>query len=402
MTGHGRLQSLLSPEARLLLLAASEGSSDEELRSLLTGTIDWPRLAWLAIAERATSVLWRRLSRVAPDLVQPEFAQTLQRLALMTDFRGAYLRERCDQTLRAFADAGIDTLLLKGAALAYVIYGGDFTARSMGDADVLVSPDRAEDAWRIARETGWEWEADQYPRARYERHHHLPPLSDQRRTGASFELHTRLSPAGHPFSLTLADTVPHSSPVALLGERVRALSPSAQIAHLAVHFIWSHEGLFGGWRCLRDVGAVVAMGDVDWPLTVELATRHRAANCCYWTLRLARNLCGVDVPESVLDSFEVSTPRSLRPVLERHLATQLLPADRICPSVRVRRFMWSLAVRPRQQGCGTLRPWDASDAVVLKTEAGSAVSTRVRSHMGRLTAWWRYLRLVSLASAGPR
>ena len=58
----------LSPEARLLFLAATPTPSNAALRQALDGGIDWNELCGLARQERASSVVLREVTRVGADV----------------------------------------------------------------------------------------------------------------------------------------------------------------------------------------------------------------------------------------------------------------------------------------------------------------------------------------------
>lgn len=387
------LQSVLSPEARLLLLSAGGRSNDAAIVEALRGPIDWRKVSWLAEWERATGVAWRRLQAVAPGGVPAEVALTWERLAMVADFHALYLQERFQETVSALVDAGVEVILLKGAALTCSAYSG-FTERPMGDVDILVDPAQAQLAWDVATSKGWSWDRSSYPEVSYREHHHLPPLSDTRRVGAKLELHTALSVFGHPFALGFESVRRSSHAVKVADRDVYVMDDNHQVVHLGVHLAWSHMLSFGAWRTFRDLDAVIGAGRVDWDVVAQAARTHGASSCCYWTLRLARSLSGVDVPPVALDLLEAPTPRVVRSVVERHLATQLFATERICPSESVRRLLWSVAIRPGRLRLGEGRPWDI-DAVTAPS-AGQHVpfSRRATRQMENLAQWWHYLRLV--------
>ena len=391
MSVDSALHSLLSPEARILLLAAGPPSTDDLLRDQLRGAIDWSRLAWLAEWERATAVLWRRLSHVAPQAVPADIGQTFKRLTMVGDFHAMYLDERCQAILAAFAREGIDVILLKGAALVHTAYRG-FPDRPMGDLDLLIDPKRARDAWRVATSEGWEWNETAYPQAKYEGHHHMPPLFDRRRTGAKLEIHSNLTAHGHPFSIGFDDARAHAQPLASHGGHAMALDVHHQVVHLAVHYAWSHVMLFGTWRTFRDLGALAATGQVDWERVAALATQHRAASCVYWSFRLAEALSGVETPETIRSRFSPPTAPALRPFVERHLTSQTLAMERTCPSDRLRRFVWELAMNPRS--VATVRPWEIAEVEGPMSPPRPAVTRKVAYHLENLVSWWRYLRVL--------
>lgn len=394
MTVDLKLYNVVSPEARVLLLSAGGPANDALLRDALHRSLDWGKLSWLAEWERATGPVWRRIRAVAPDAVPADVALSWERLAMVADFHALYLQERFGETLRALVDAGIDVVLLKGAALAVSVYDG-FTDRPMGDVDILVDPLSAQRAWEVAASLGWSWDRAMFPEGSYREHHHLPPLTDSRRVGAKLELHTALSVFGHPFALGFDAVRNAARPVVVSGRSVHILDADHQIVHLSVHLAWSHLLSFGVWRTFRDIGAVVDGDDLDWDGMAAAARRHGATSCCYWTLRLARDLCGVEVPESVLTAIEAPTPPAVRGVVERHLVGQLFATERTCPSEWLRRFLWKAAIRPGRLRLGEGRPWDIDEVTAPTAGQAAPISRRLTKHAENVAQWAHYLRMVA-------
>jgi hypothetical protein len=383
----------VTPEARALLLTAGGAQNDPALRALFGRGIDWQRLLWIAEWERATAAVWARLRSLGVDGIPQEVGASWERLAMVADFRAMWLEERLATTVRALAAAGVDVVLLKGAALVQGPYAG-FRERPMGDLDLLVAPERAQEAWDVATRNGWMWDNVAYPAGRYSLHHHLPPLLDERRTGVRLEIHTSLSVETHPFALQFGEVVAASRTALISGATARVLDSPHQLVHLCVHFAWSHMLQFGSWRMFRDAGALIARGHVDWDAALAVAHRSGASSCCYWTLELASSLANVPVPGEVLDVLRPRRQGWLLRRIQRHIETHLIVADRLCPSERVRRVMWSLAIAPSQLGHGPGRPWDEDAAPVTEAPSRRTMANRARYHGERLAQWGRYLRLV--------
>ncbi|MFN8580732.1 MAG: nucleotidyltransferase family protein [Gemmatimonadaceae bacterium] len=191
------LQSLLSPEARLLLLTAGGSGNDAAIAAAVRQPLDWSKLSWLAEWERATGVVWRRLHAVSPREIPPDVALGWERLTMVADFHALYLQERFLTTVRALTDEGIEVILLKGAALAHSAYAS-FTDRPMGDVDLLArsGPRRRCVAYRniVRLELGSDDVSGGLVPG--------PPsaLTDPRRVGAKLELH-RAGEFWPPFAL---------------------------------------------------------------------------------------------------------------------------------------------------------------------------------------------------------
>jgi hypothetical protein len=377
----------LEPEARILMLTAGGPATDEALRELVRAPFRWPLLWALAEREKAVPVLWRRLATVGGVSQAP---QEHRQLALVHDFRAAHLEEVLGRVLDTLATARVEAILLKGAALAVSVYPR-FGDRPMGDLDLLIDRRDAETAQRALRENGWYSEDE--PSAVYVDHHHLPPLLAKDGSTA-LELHTGLF-AGRPFSFGAEEVRAGATTVEWKGRRVRVPDPHHLLVHLCTHFAFSHEFTGGVWRAIRDVQALVAGGSLSWERVVREARAAGATRECYWTLRLARALAGVDVDAGALRALEPGMPAAVLTLLERHFLTLIVPSAQACPSTAVTRAAWTLALKPKRGGP---RPWDPDEQfleeVWRQPRATKPAAGRFVAQVANVRRWREYLALV--------
>ena len=121
------------------------------------------------------------------------------------------------------------------------------------------------------------------------------------------------------------------------------------------------------------------------------------ATCCYWTLRLARDLVGANVPQRVLDALAPPLPARVTKSLTHYFASQALPVEGTTTrSVSLSRALWTLAMRPRAQGHGSSRPWlDTEewvrDADGMRNTRGSPVQRFFRKGVGLLRTMIHFL-----------
>ncbi|MBK6486230.1 MAG: nucleotidyltransferase family protein [Gemmatimonadetes bacterium] len=383
----------LSTEARLLLLAAGPASMKPEIAALLaSNVVSWPAFLEVADRERATGVVWRRLREHALPALTDQQRAAFERAAMVSDFTASYLEQRIGESMALLARRGTRGLLLKGAALAVSVYGS-FADRPMGDVDLVVDRDRAEDAFEALQSIGWRWNASEYPRSRYGGHHHFPPLLDARGMDVRLELHVELFVEGSPFALDAARLWEDSREVTIGAGTARIPSPEHLLLHSCIHYMWSHMMLFGAWRSFRDVVALSTAG-LDWDRFVADARRHRAESACFWTLRLAERLAGAMLPPEVMSRLERATSPRWIDVCERHAAREMFPSEDHCPSQWLRRRLWELSIRPKAAGHGAARPWlldDMAPENVRPEQRDGGVRRMVRQ-VPRLGAWVRYAR----------
>lgn len=316
---------------------------------------DWQHLLQVASDENALIVLRDALRGTATSL-PVLVGRYLAMLALDREYRMRLLEKRLEQSLVGLNAAGIDVLLLKGSALACTAYGS-FSARPMRDIDLLVRPESADEARALMLDEGWEIDPEVPGDRSYGTHHHLPPLRDTGGSGLKLEIHRSLLPAGHPFRFRDEQIWRDARPVTVGAGHALAMQPAHHAVHVAIHFAWSHMLKMGAWHAFRDLDTLINSGLLQWSSFVDTGIEWGASSCCYWTLRLGCALSDLAVPAEQLSRLEPRIPEILRRPLMRHFSNGLARNGTVCPSARLDRGLWSLAMQPRRNGHGAVRPW---------------------------------------------
>lgn len=386
------VRRILSPEARVLLLAVGATSDPVALRTALAdGAFSWDRLLDLAVREKAAPALHELVGPLGDDLVTREARGKLGDLLRFTTFHMLRLEQLFLQALDILDEEGVDAVLLKGAGLATTVYAS-FNARPMYDIDLLVRPEHALRAWNALRANGWVHDETERPTAFYTTHYHLPPLDDPGGTGLALELHTSL--ADECIGLNPDMIRQNAREIQIHGRRALVPVVEHQVVHLATHFAWTHGLASAAWRTFRDLYKIASHTSIDWDRVVSVAKVAHATTSCYWTFRLAQSCAGVNVPDGVIESLKPPRIKAVLRVLERHYASMLFRDGRIqCPSVHITKMLWSAGMAPRWSGHGNARPWhrgevwaDARGAVL----PDSALA-RMRGHVDRIAQWRRYV-----------
>ena len=375
-------------EAGLVFQLARAGAVSEPLD--LRSIENWPRVLQLASDENAIIALRDCLRSMSDSAIPLSVERYLAILALDREFRMRQLRDRLEQTLIALNDAGIEVLLLKGGALACTVYGS-FAARPMRDIDILVRPHRAEEARALMLELEWESDPDVPGDRSYGTHHHLPPLRDVRTSGLRLEIHRAILPPGHPFRCTEDEIWRRARGVTLGAGHALVMQADHHAVHLAIHFAWSHMLRWGAWHAFRDLGALGASKAFDWDAFVDTALRWGASSSCYWTLRLGAALSTLSVSREVLSRLEPRFATTLAKPLMRHFVNGLARGD-ACPSVRLNQALWTMAMQPRREGHGRIRPWTVSeDLLFAADERAEAAGKAPASRFAQMSRSGRYL-----------
>ena len=345
--------------------------------------MDWERVIAIADREMASANVARALHEIGNG-IPAHILDDARRRALAIEVRMQYLARRLQQSCDVLAARNIPFMLLKGAAVGALV-DPTFRTRPMNDVDILIKEEDAGRASEAFEASGWTPTSDEVlKKLLVGVHHHLPPFLDPNMPGIRLELHVSHLPVNHPFafdaSMLWRDARPAPSPFA------GALVPSPEhlLLHAALHFAWQHPMSFGAWRTFRVVSIVAGLGDFSWDRFVNTAANSRASTACFWTLRLATRLSGIDVPDDALQRLTPPTPVWVRDALERHFIASIAVGEMpVSPSVRLDHLLWIAAIRPGWSGHERSRHWDHEN------KWGQAYG------IDRETAWRRFVRHVS-------
>ena len=388
--------SLLCRETRIALLSAGPPENDEAILALWDHDLDTPKLQFIAQWERATLILWRRLRKMLDRLPHREGTDDLQKAANVWEFKLLQLEARLMQLLDILAPAGIDTIPLKGAGLAYTVYNA-FTDRPMNDLDLLIRKDQAMEAWRLAQQQKWSWDAKAFPLEKYEAHHHLPPLKDVSGSGVRVEIHTDMCLPGHPFHYSADDVWATSRRIEAMGREFTVPSPQHQLLYCCLHFAWMHAMQDKAWLSFLDINAFSQMDDFDWDAFVDLARKSNAETVAYWTLRLARSLSNIRTPDDVANALKPRLPGYVLTRLERQYALNMFPTDQHCPSVWLEDMLFRAGIQ-RGKHVVEMHEFVDPEGAPPPHAYKPNLLTRVGGHLKTWRKWADYLRMAVFGS----
>jgi hypothetical protein len=202
------------------------------------------------------------------------------------------------ELIRELENAGIQTIVLKGAALL-ALYYSDAGQRYMVDTDVLVHQADAERAFEILHSAGWQSRSrSEAARQRVRRLAHAFTF----RAGEQYiDLHWDVMLEARPPG-TEAGYWERAVPVVVDGAQTRSLSPADLLIHIIVHsYRWAPTATL---RWIVDTIAITRGTEhpVDWKVLVSEARRLRVTLMVGRSLEYAASL-GAPVPPPALDAL---------------------------------------------------------------------------------------------------
>lgn len=241
----------------------------------------------------------------------PQLYRNLQRHGvkdpLMERLKGVYryylykneiLMHRIGPLLAAFEDAGIKTMVLKGAALIPLYYK-ESGLRPMLDVDVLVHTRQAGQAMELLARLGWKSIYYERPQVCIPILHSTAFEDDGKRHA---DLHWHL--LWECFNANDDDDYwENAIPIQIGGVETLALNPTDQLLHTCWHGVrWNEVPPI---RWIADAMAILdsSAAEIEWPRLLKKAQKHRIVMLVKDALEYLKKTFDAPIPDTLLQSL---------------------------------------------------------------------------------------------------
>lgn len=304
-------------EQRFLLECLAEGVAPlrgNGARELLPAPKDWDYVLRLAQANDVAPVLHRVLLEIGDAENVPERAGKQLALAYhRVGFRNGRNYSRLAEVVSALRGAGVDVIVLKGAALASTVWG-NIALRPMADVDIMVPEERIRLAEETMLDLGYGIDESAHPREWYlERSHQLAPfLKEDPRT--EFDIHRNIVDPNSRIraAIDVRDLWTRSVPADLQGIPARVLSPEDTVIHLCLHHCM-YLPFWGKIKNLMDLAKLLEGGGgaVDWDSVLRVSRDSRISRYLYHPLKVAEATFRIGLDGEVLRRLKKMSGLSL-------------------------------------------------------------------------------------------
>lgn len=215
-----------------------------------------------------------------------------------TWYKNQLLFHTLASVLRSFGSAGIETIVLKGAALTVLNYK-DHGLRPMNDCDVLIHADRVSDAINLLRELGWK-PMNFEPTEEYISVRHAHGFMNGK--GQEFDLHWHVMSQSRDMDAD-NDFWDGAITVNINGVATRALNPTDQLLHVCIHGArWNYIPPF---RWMADAMMVLSTSSgIDWDRVIAQAEKRRVVLPLRDSLNYLLHVVDAPVPADVLRNIQ--------------------------------------------------------------------------------------------------
>lgn len=364
----------LSAEETLVLLGSRPAltpADGKRFGALLKGPVDWAMVLWRSETFQTLPLLRAHIAALGLEARVPDHAALyMANWSALSAARSAEQFRALGEILRLLEEAAIDYHLMKGAAIAGMLYDDPLT-RPMQDLDIMIRP---ADAWRVQRlmyangyrhgvfvpETGrFHAMFRKITPASLRKGHALysltrvvhvaPPVAEaavlpewrRRQLKSAFTFDGRYAiPIFVDFHVTLSEGIEEAdvwagvSQRTVLGQRVAVQAPTTMLWFSAARIY--HEAFSYATLKLQMMGDIDALlrlhrDEIDWALLLAQADKYGFAPALFYVLSQVRALFGADVPEAVLallmpDAKAAPSPADLGDIMPKLLSRPVVNA----------------------------------------------------------------------------
>jgi hypothetical protein len=295
--------SQLPLETLLILSCVRRDLDAERIQNLVKSGPDWHVILRGVERWSLAPLVYTSLRQADPTGQVPDpVAERLRHLYRRQTIYWIVQREVLRDTLQRFSEANVPVIVLKGAALATLVYPSP-ALRPTRKVDLLV---RERDAARVEALLISMRHAPASPAAAEagagpDRHPGLKYWSRRRMSVLDVRTHIRPAdrlPAGH---VRIENFWERAQPAQIESVAALVFSPEDLLLHIALDIAFAGR-FVGHARALCDIGQMCGRygAAIDWGQIIAEARAYQAVKPLYYALRWARELVGAGVPSQVL------------------------------------------------------------------------------------------------------
>jgi Uncharacterised nucleotidyltransferase len=290
------MSSPLTLENSLILACVRTEPDVQRIGELVERCPEWPAIVRKAERWRVVPSVYLHLRPGAQSgRVPGPVAEGLKHLYYRDTIRGVAKRELLHSALLRFAEASVPAIVLKGAALATLVYQSH-TLRPTRKIELLVHRRdfaRVEAVLRSLRDAPGAPVGGPPAYALLDVRHHIFDESGVEEMPAAV-------------GIPIEDLWARARPVQIGSVPTLVFGPEDLLLHLAMHL--TAKAFVGRVRTLCDIGETCRRyGDaIDWSQLIARACAYDLAKPLYYSLRLARELVGASVQSQALMALRAS------------------------------------------------------------------------------------------------
>ncbi|MBI4526614.1 MAG: nucleotidyltransferase family protein [Deltaproteobacteria bacterium] len=342
---------MLTDSERQLILNCSRQEMPPDLTlqtsHILRDPLRWERVLESAWQHGVASLLYRNLKPFAEEsLVPSEIQRKLLQLYHRTAYQNLHLLNALEAVLERFSQAGLKVMILKGAALARLIYR-HLALRPFVDLDLLIQKQDFPKAREVLLQSGYRVLPGLLSERLCWQYHFNLPFAKRDKVTAHVELHWSITDQFKGYTIDIDGLWARACAAGSSYREALVLSPEDLITHLSLHLDmhgYVNQAVTGQGNELRFIFDPISENrliwftdlyefighhrrSIDWPSVVERSKKAGTDGSIASTLTLLNILFGPVVDPHVLNQFDPPRSTAVKRALLKWLMNGLADPD---------------------------------------------------------------------------
>ncbi len=305
----------LSAEEKLLLYCSRLKISDEikyKIEKILSYGLDWNFVLEYSLRQGISPLVYWNLREISVSKnIPPEVMQILLKTYYNNLARNLRFYNELSKILNAFKEADIDTIVMKGAFLAEVVYK-NIGLRSMNDIDLLIN---ADDLQKAKKELGklMYFNKIVFPTKSHEQfitalEEELQFINEAKKIVV--EIHWNIQPPLSHHKVNVYEFWGNAKSVEIVGIETLTFGPENLLQHLCLH-LDKHLSTTTAppAKSLRDYCDIAELTKyykeiINWNYLLQSSKDYGIEEPIYRGLYIANNYFGAFIPEDIVSKLQ--------------------------------------------------------------------------------------------------
>ena len=291
----------LSKEEKLIFSCATLNADKDNIKESSRLDLNWKDISNRVASYKLGPLLYRQLhdSEGIPQSVK----QALREDTALVFAKNILLLQELESLIEKFRQGGIEIIILKGAALAYEVYG-DIALRGFDDIDILIKRKDRDKIFSILRKCGYS--ISQKERLDFSLKYRSQVLF-AKDSKFFIDLHWNLMDLERYNKVTNIDLDRiwnNKQPLDIKGISSYQLSLNDTIIYQCLHLAIQHA--FKGLLMCVDINELISKykGKINWDSLIEDVAYYRVKKPVFYAFLFTKRMFNSDIPQWVLDRLK--------------------------------------------------------------------------------------------------
>ena len=327
-------------ENKLLILCSRlklDLNIQNKINCLVNKNLDWDLVLFNAKEQRIVPLLYHHLSQLdILEKVPSNVSSELRRISFGVLGRNITIYDELKNLLKLFRQAGIEVVILKGAAYIETLYK-NIGLRPMSDIDMLFRESQLKKVRTILLQHGYT-QNDRWFEQLKVHAHHLVHFIDHNKN--IVEVHWSIGMYDQLFNIKMEEVWGRTKTINIEHEKMSVLSPEDMVLHQCGHIFIQHCGKISLIN-LCDLSETIKQNNsLDWHLILKNSLQYKLGNLIYCGLYLVHKILETDIPPFIFENLKSTCSNNQLSIINKIISSDFIYLESLKVKHPLKRIYW--------------------------------------------------------------